>query len=42
MAADKDETEGGEAAQDILGHETQKMTRHYVRHRRGKLVNPTK
>lgn len=39
---DKEEAEGIQAAQDQLGHTTQAMTAHYVRHRRGKLVNPTK
>jgi len=39
---DKEESEGMTAAQQQLGHSTQQMTQHYVRHRRGKLVNPTK
>lgn len=39
---DKEETQGMLAAQDQLGHTTQAMTAHYVRHRRGKLVTPTK
>jgi integrase len=41
-ATDKDEAEGGAAAQDLLGHTTPTMTRQYVRHRKGKLVKPTK
>jgi integrase len=39
---DKEESSGMAAAQDQLGHTTQSMTAHYVRHRRGKLVKPTK
>lgn len=39
---DTEEESGMEAAQNQLGHTTQAMTAHYVRHRRGKLVNPTK
>lgn len=41
-ATDKDEAEGGAAAQELLGHTTPTMTRQYVRHRKGKLVKPTK
>jgi integrase len=39
---DKEEIDGISAAQDQLGHATATMTAHYVRHRRGKLVKPTK
>jgi len=39
---DKEESGGMEAAQAQLGHSTPTMTAHYVRHRRGKLVTPTK
>lgn len=39
---DTEELSGMQAAQDQLGHTTSTMTAHYVRHRRGKLVNPTK
>jgi integrase len=39
---DTEERSGIAAAQDQLGHTTQAMTAHYVRHRRGKLVKPTK
>jgi integrase len=39
---DKEESEGMEAAQHQLGHESTQMTKRYVRNRRGKLVNPTK
>lgn len=39
---DKDESAGLAAAKDQLGHKTEAMTAHYIRHRRGKLVNPTK
>lgn len=39
---DTEEKSGMQAAQDQLGHTTSTMTAHYVRHRRGKLVNPTK
>lgn len=41
-ATDKEESQGIAAAQSQLGHSTQTMTQHYVRHRRGKLVTPTK
>lgn len=39
---DTEEVFGMNAAQDQLGHTTPTMTAHYVRHRRGKLVKPTK
>lgn len=39
---DKEEQQGMNAAQDQLGHTTPTMTAQYVRHRRGKLVTPTK
>lgn len=39
---DKEESGGMEKAQAQLGHTTPVMTSHYVRHRRGKLVSPTK
>lgn len=39
---DKEEISGIEAAQAQLGHTTTAMTARYVRHRRGKLVKPTK
>jgi integrase len=41
-ATDKEESHGMGAAQDQLGHSTPAMTKHYVRHRKGKLVKPTK
>ena len=41
-ATDKEESQGIAAAQSKLGHSTQTMTQHYVRHRKGKLVTPTK
>lgn len=41
-ATDKDDSQGINAAQEQLGHTTQQMTAHYVRHRRGKIVTPTK
>lgn len=41
-ATDKDESSGMTAAQEQLGHTTSTMTRQYVRHRKGKLVTPTK
>lgn len=41
-ATDKDERVGIEAAQQLLGHATPTMTKHYIRNRRGKLVEPTK
>jgi integrase len=39
---DKEEELGMEAAQSQLGHASPSMTRQYVRHRKGKLVKPTK
>lgn len=39
---DKEESAGMEAAKSQLGHTSENMTRHYVRHRRGKRVTPTK
>lgn len=39
---DKEESSGMSAAQAQLGHTTPTMTAHYVRHRQGKLVKPTK
>jgi integrase len=41
-ATDNDEMHGITAAQEQLGHTTAAMTRRYVRHRKGKLVKPTK
>ncbi len=40
-ATDVDEVEGTKTAQEQLGH-TRMMTRKYVRHRKGKLVKPTR
>lgn len=39
---DKEEVAGMAAAKDQLGHADEQMTRRYVRHRKGKLVMPTK
>lgn len=39
---DTEESRGMAAAKDQLGHTSESMTAHYVRHRRGKLVKPTK
>ena len=39
---DKEEQQGMEAAQSQLGHASPTMTRTYVRHRKGKLVKPTR
>lgn len=39
---DKEESSGMAAAKDQMGHTTEAMTAHYVRHRKGKLVKPTK
>ncbi|MEJ7804859.1 MAG: hypothetical protein WKG03_02920 [Telluria sp.] len=39
---DTEEASGMAAAKDQLGHSSEQMTAHYVRHRRGKLVKPTK
>ena len=41
-ATDTENLVGMQAAQDLLGHESPTMTKHYVRNRMGKLVNPTK
>lgn len=39
---DKEQSDGMAAAKDQLGHTNEAMTKHYVRHRKGKLVTPTK
>lgn len=39
---DKEESAGMAAAKDQLGHADEQMTRRYVRHRKGKLVTPTR
>lgn len=39
---DTEQTHGMSAAQSQLGHESEQMTKHYVRNRLGKLVKPTK
>lgn len=39
---DKEDSHGMAAAKDQLGHSSEKMTAHYVRHRLGKRVTPTK
>lgn len=39
---DTEESRGMAAARDQLGHSSEAMTAHYVRHRQGKLVKPTK
>jgi integrase len=39
---DKEETFGMAAAKDQLGHANESMTHKYVRHRRGKIVLPTR
>jgi integrase len=39
---DTEESRGMAAARDQLGHTSEKMTAHYVRHRLGKLVQPTR
>lgn len=39
---DKEEAGGMEAAKDQLGHSSTAMTKRYVRHRKGKLVSPTR
>lgn len=41
-ATEVDSQSGIEAAQGLLGHANAAMTGHYVRHRMGKLVKPTK
>lgn len=41
-ATDVDDISGINAAQAQLGHTTTAITARYVRHRRGKLVKPTK
>jgi integrase len=39
---DKEEQQGMEAAQSQLDHASATMTRQYVRHRKAKLLKPTK
>lgn len=39
---DKEDTQGMAAAKDQLGHANESMTAHYVRHRLGKKVSPTR
>ena len=39
---DKDDAAGMGAARDQLGHKSERMTAHYVRHRLGKKVTPTR
>ena len=39
---DKEDAQGMSAAKDQLGHTSEKMTAHYVRHRLGKKVSPTR
>lgn len=39
---DKEDASGMSAAKDQLGHTSEKMTSHYVRHRLGKKVSPTR
>lgn len=39
---DKEENQGMAAAKDQLGHKSESMTAHYVRHRIGKKVTPTR
>jgi integrase len=39
---DTEENSGMEAAKNQLGHANESMTRQYVRHKKGKLVGPTK
>ncbi|WP_288076458.1 tyrosine-type recombinase/integrase [Pseudomonas sp.] len=41
-ATETEDTAGMEQAQALLGHADAKMTSHYVRHRMGKLVKPTR
>ena len=39
---DKEESDGMKAAQEQLGHQSERMTSHYVRNRLGKKVSPTR
>jgi integrase len=41
-ATETEDQRGMDAAQALLGHASAGMTKHYVRRRIGKLVNPTK
>lgn len=41
-ATEVDENSGIGAAQGLLGHANSKMTEHYIRNRKGKLVKPTR
>lgn len=40
-ATDADENQGLAAAQALLGHTTPNVTHHYIRHRKGRLVEPS-
>jgi hypothetical protein len=42
VATGKEDSQGIVAAQDQISHSTAAMTKHCVRHRKGKLVKPTK
>jgi hypothetical protein len=42
VAIDADEANGIRAAQAILGHTTEAMTAHYIRHKVGKKVRPVR
>lgn len=41
-ATEVDDARGGDEAQGLLGHAGPGMTRHYIRRRQGRLVDPTK
>jgi hypothetical protein len=41
-ATEIDGRSGTKEAQGLLGHTTETMTTKYIRHKSGKLVNPTK
>jgi len=41
-ATDADEGSGIRTAQAILGHTTEAMTAHYIRHKAGKKAHPVK
>ena len=40
-ATDADKNQGLEAAQALLGHTTPHVTNRYIRHRKGRLVEPS-
>ncbi len=42
VATEADEADGTKRAQALLGHTTETMTEHYIRHKVGRKVRPLK